>query len=242
MRSTPIRRKARRARNPRTNDRVDVPEKNVVTFQPGKEMEEKVRREAKVYEPKRKKPKPSANQKTKPAPAKPAPKPSPGLDLDALSSSLAKSVKSGGARSSAPKGPNRAETATVAREGRSSIAGGAGAVSPQPVLLLIFEDLHWADASSLQLLQFFARELRDAPVGELARLGANLPSARTHAAGCEAEFTRLQLRSDPEQWAALAAAWDAFSGPYQAAYARWRASADGGCYDRTDHCRVPRRR
>ena len=37
------RRKARRARNPRTNDRVDVPEKNVVTFQPGKEMEERVR-------------------------------------------------------------------------------------------------------------------------------------------------------------------------------------------------------
>lgn len=80
------RRKARRARNPRTNDRVDVPEKNVVTFQPGKEMEERVRREAKVYEPKRKKPKggagaaPSANSnaKAKPAPAakpKPAPKP-----------------------------------------------------------------------------------------------------------------------------------------------------------------------
>ena len=76
------RRKARRARNPRTNDRVDVPEKNVVTFQPGKEMEERVRREAKVYEPKRKKPKPGANQttnaKAKPAPAaakaKPAPK------------------------------------------------------------------------------------------------------------------------------------------------------------------------
>src|SRR4029453_9953227 len=49
------RRKARRARNPRTNDRVDVPEKNVVTFQPGKEMEERVRKEAKEYEPKRKK-------------------------------------------------------------------------------------------------------------------------------------------------------------------------------------------
>jgi nucleoid DNA-binding protein len=49
------RRKARKARNPRTDERVDVPEKNVVTFQPGKEMEERVRREAKVYEPKRKK-------------------------------------------------------------------------------------------------------------------------------------------------------------------------------------------
>src|SRR5262245_50431335 len=54
------RRKARRARNPRTNERVAVPEKNVVTFQPGKEMEERVRKEAKVYEPKRKKPKSGA--------------------------------------------------------------------------------------------------------------------------------------------------------------------------------------
>ena len=37
-------RKARKARNPRTGQRVDVPPKNVVTFKPGKEMEEKVRR------------------------------------------------------------------------------------------------------------------------------------------------------------------------------------------------------
>jgi nucleoid DNA-binding protein len=37
-------RKARKARNPRTGDKVDVPPKNVVTFKPGKEMEEKVRR------------------------------------------------------------------------------------------------------------------------------------------------------------------------------------------------------
>ena len=37
------RRKARKARNPRTGDKVDVPPKNVVTFKPGKEMEERVR-------------------------------------------------------------------------------------------------------------------------------------------------------------------------------------------------------
>src|SRR6266436_4179646 len=37
-------RKARKARNPRTGQRVDVPPKNVVTFKPGKEMEERVRR------------------------------------------------------------------------------------------------------------------------------------------------------------------------------------------------------
>jgi nucleoid DNA-binding protein len=71
------RRKARRARNPRTNDRVDVPEKNVVTFQPGKEMEERVRREAKVYEPKRKKPKGPAANSTANKTAKPAAAPAP---------------------------------------------------------------------------------------------------------------------------------------------------------------------
>ncbi|HID76117.1 MAG TPA: integration host factor subunit beta [Planctomycetaceae bacterium] len=37
------RRAARRARNPRTGDKVEVPEKLVVTFKPGKEMEERVR-------------------------------------------------------------------------------------------------------------------------------------------------------------------------------------------------------
>jgi len=38
------RRKPRKARNPRTSEAVFVPEKFVVTFKPGKEMEEKVRK------------------------------------------------------------------------------------------------------------------------------------------------------------------------------------------------------
>jgi nucleoid DNA-binding protein len=37
-------RAARRARNPRTGERVDVPEKYVVTFKPGKEMEARVQK------------------------------------------------------------------------------------------------------------------------------------------------------------------------------------------------------
>jgi integration host factor subunit beta len=48
-------RKPRKARNPRTGERVDVEAKNVVTFQPGKEMEEQVRKFAKPAEPKKKK-------------------------------------------------------------------------------------------------------------------------------------------------------------------------------------------
>ena len=56
----------------------------------------------------------------------------------------------------------------------------------------------------------------------LARLGGKHSMARAHAAGCEAEFTRLELRSDPEQWGTVTAAWDAIIGPYEAAYARWR--------------------
>lgn len=37
-------RAARKARNPRTGEKVDVGEKFVVTFKPGKEMEERMRR------------------------------------------------------------------------------------------------------------------------------------------------------------------------------------------------------
>jgi nucleoid DNA-binding protein len=48
------RRKPRRARNPRTNKPVEVAAKNVVTFQPGKEMEEKIREMSNPPEPKKK--------------------------------------------------------------------------------------------------------------------------------------------------------------------------------------------
>ena len=47
-------RKPRKARNPRTGERVDVEAKNVVTFQPGKEMEEQVKKFAKPAESKKK--------------------------------------------------------------------------------------------------------------------------------------------------------------------------------------------
>ena len=60
-------RAARKARNPRTNERVDVEEKYVVTFKPGKEMEEKVRQLMKAEEEKA-----SAGQ----ASANPTPSPS----------------------------------------------------------------------------------------------------------------------------------------------------------------------
>src|SRR5258708_26899115 len=44
-------RKARKARNPRTGERVDVEPKKVVTFKPGQEMEDRVRRFAHVPAP-----------------------------------------------------------------------------------------------------------------------------------------------------------------------------------------------
>jgi nucleoid DNA-binding protein len=47
-------RKPRKARNPRTGHPVSVEAKNVVTFQPGKDMEEKVRKLAKPAETKKK--------------------------------------------------------------------------------------------------------------------------------------------------------------------------------------------
>jgi integration host factor subunit beta len=44
-------RKARKARNPRTGEKVEVPPKCVVTFKPGKYMEERVRRMTHVPTP-----------------------------------------------------------------------------------------------------------------------------------------------------------------------------------------------
>jgi DNA-binding CsgD family transcriptional regulator len=53
-------------------------------------------------------------------------------------------------------------------------------------------------------------------------LGGLEPQASAHAAGCEAEFSRLERKSDPQLWAGVVAAWDSLSRPYEAAYARWR--------------------
>lgn len=62
-------RKARKARNPRTDAPVEVPPKFVVTFKPGKEMEERVRNLLPTEEElaallRRKKPEPSETSKT----------------------------------------------------------------------------------------------------------------------------------------------------------------------------------
>jgi nucleoid DNA-binding protein len=59
------RRKKRRARNPRTNEPVEVEAKNVVTFQPGKFMEEEVRHAEKVVNTKKKPTKSPRSQSTK---------------------------------------------------------------------------------------------------------------------------------------------------------------------------------
>jgi len=96
-------RAARKARNPRTGTRVDVPEKYVVTFKPGKEMEERVRQleqreaaEAAAAQTAVSQPAPAATetpqtqppqqvpapapQSTEPSPAPPSPNPpSPGM-------------------------------------------------------------------------------------------------------------------------------------------------------------------
>jgi len=48
------------------------------------------------------------------------------------------------------------------------------------------------------------------------------PEAAAHAANCRAEIARAAGHSDPELWAAAAAAWRALAAPYGAAYALWR--------------------
>lgn len=68
-------RAARKARNPRTGERVDVAEKYVVTFKPGKEMEERVRQ---LEERKQAEQRSRAEETRRPAPsADRSPGPSP---------------------------------------------------------------------------------------------------------------------------------------------------------------------
>jgi DNA-binding CsgD family transcriptional regulator len=59
----------------------------------------------------------------------------------------------------------------------------------------------------------------------LIRVGTQISEAKAQAAACEAEFTRLELRSDPQEWSAVMANWDALPRPYEVAYARWRQAA-----------------
>ena len=71
------RRAARKARNPRTGDKVSVPAKFVVTFKPGKEMEERVRQ----LEEETMRREAVASERTAPSPSLPTtpPLPKPGL-------------------------------------------------------------------------------------------------------------------------------------------------------------------
>jgi integration host factor subunit beta len=69
-------RKPRKARNPRTGERVNVEAKNVVTFQPGKEMEEQVKQFAKPPEPKKKNARKARAPKAEPSTNGTAPAPS----------------------------------------------------------------------------------------------------------------------------------------------------------------------
>src|SRR5687767_12188780 len=71
-------RAARKARNPRTGQRVDVPEKFVVTFKPGKEMEEKVRQLEEQAASQRAAAAAKANLQSPPPQSSTPPSPSPG--------------------------------------------------------------------------------------------------------------------------------------------------------------------
>ena len=73
-------RAARKARNPRTGARVDVPAKFVVTFKPGKEMEERVKHLDQPSAPETEAPSTYSPPPVSPPPASPAPENPPPSD------------------------------------------------------------------------------------------------------------------------------------------------------------------
>jgi DNA-binding CsgD family transcriptional regulator/tetratricopeptide (TPR) repeat protein len=79
-----------------------------------------------------------------------------------------------------------------------------------------------ANAAAIADIQTTGEQLLATARQALIQLGTQLSEATAQAAAYEAEFTRLELRSDPQQWAAVAGNWEALPRPYEAAYARWR--------------------
>jgi predicted ATPase/DNA-binding CsgD family transcriptional regulator len=77
-------------------------------------------------------------------------------------------------------------------------------------------------ADALADLQSTGEQLLATARESLVKAGPNLPEAAAHAATCEAEFTRMELRSDPQSWADVISNWEELSRPYEVAYARWR--------------------
>jgi len=92
------RRKSRRARNPRTNQPVEVEAKNVVTFQPGKVMEERVRTAKMFVEPKRRASKSTLHRGSKYVPPVEVAPPPPAIEADEAREPVLASV--GSARAS----------------------------------------------------------------------------------------------------------------------------------------------
>ena len=109
-------RKPRKARNPRTGARVDVDAKNVVTFQPGKEMEEQVKQFAKPAEPKKK-----PRKKTAKAAGEPKAEPKGVEPVGSAPSANGTGVPADGA----PSVPASASTAAPANEPVTSDAPAA---------------------------------------------------------------------------------------------------------------------
>jgi DNA-binding CsgD family transcriptional regulator len=79
-----------------------------------------------------------------------------------------------------------------------------------------------ATAAAVADIQATGEQLLATARQALVQVGTQLPEAAAQAGTCEAEFTRLELRSDSQRWAAVVAKWDALSRPYEGAYARWR--------------------
>jgi DNA-binding CsgD family transcriptional regulator len=120
------------------------------------------------------------------------------------------------------------EAGAAVREG---LAWLAGAEEEELVRVLLSRGLRAAaDHAELARARGWPAEVAAAAwagaelLAALQRLvaGGREPETAAHAALGEAEATRLEARSDPERFAAAAAAWDRLAQPYPAAYARWR--------------------
>ena len=78
------------------------------------------------------------------------------------------------------------------------------------------------DRSTVEDARRHASQLLTLVRGNAPHAATVTPEAAAWQARAEAEYSRLDVRPDPECWRAAVAAWDELARPYPAAYSRWR--------------------
>jgi ATP/maltotriose-dependent transcriptional regulator MalT len=133
-----------------------------------------------------------------------------------------------------PAPPAAAEPADARAQRFEAVVSALGRMARDGPVLLVVEDLHWADGASQDLLRFLVRNLSEQPLLVLATVRTDEPDVPAPAQRLIAELTRSAARFDlaplDHQQTARQIAGILGTGPDEATVARIHARSEGNPY------------